>query len=112
MGDIFASLDPEQMRARELERRFKEFDRKHPEVFVQFRRFAMEVRRTGKRRFSADAIMHRVRWECIMLGPKMEHFKINNDHVAFYARKLMEEHPEFRGFFETRMRRHENGGEE
>lgn len=44
--------------------RFVQFHNSNPEVYDMFRRFAVEIRNAGYRRYSADAIMHRIRWEC------------------------------------------------
>ena len=84
-----------------LEAAFHEFNAKNPVIFNLFHRFAIEARGRGHKHFSADAIMHRVRWET-SVSTTGRIFKINNNHIAYYARALMEQRPEFKGFFRTR----------
>jgi hypothetical protein len=80
--------------------RFAQFHAEHPEVYAAFRRFAGELVDHGHTRGSADAILHRVRWETA-LGSR-EGFKINNDFAACYARLLAQDDARFSGFFEFR----------
>ncbi len=92
-------------RLAELHGRFVEFDREFPEVGKLFDRFALERIGVGFSRYSADAVMHRVRWETAAGRADSDGrapYKINNDHVAFYARRFMASYPEHDGFFSTR----------
>lgn len=73
---------------------FREWDDRHPEVWVVFRSTADEGYASGLRRWSADAVLHLVRW-----STKVE---INNNFAAFYARKYLAERPDRRRFFELR----------
>lgn len=88
-----------------IEREFAEFDAANPEVWKLFVRFAFEVMQRGKRRYSADAILHRIRWfeEIETVGGRG--FKVNDDFTAHYARKFIRTFPEHGDFFETRRRR-------
>ncbi len=82
---------------------FRAFDAENPRVFGLFVRFAHEARAAGHEYFSADAIVHRIRWEtAIVTRDHNCDFKVNDHYVAFYARKLMAEDPSFRGFFRLR----------
>lgn len=87
-----------------LEREFLEYDALHDEMWRLFRQFAFEAIRSGHSRFSADAILHRIRWFCTV-----EHgaggFKVNDHFSAFYARKFVRCFPEHARFFELRARR-------
>jgi len=80
---------------------FEAFHYQNPTVWNLFHRFAMEAIGAGHRHYSADAIMHRVRWET-SIETSGHLFKINNNHVAYYARRLMATSPMFKGFFRTR----------
>lgn len=84
-----------------LERAFEEFHWGNPSVYKLFKKFAFEVIRKGHQQYSADAIMHRVRWETNVVTSDDE-FKVNNNHVAFYARMFMRDFPEYKGFFRLR----------
>ncbi len=83
---------------------FTKFDREHPEVWRLFSRYTFDRLRRGYKHYSADAVMHRVRWETGAGDPsKKDGFKINNNHVAFYARKFHEMFPQHVGFFRNRI---------
>ena len=42
---------------------FNIFDRENPEVYTLFKSFCFEVLNRGKQKYSASAIMERLRWE-------------------------------------------------
>ena len=84
-----------------IDERFRAFDRAHPGVFSLFREYAEQIRARGFNRYSADAILHRIRWwHHIERGDR--DFAINNNFSSRYARLLMEVDPSFVGFFEVR----------
>jgi len=79
--------------------RFVEYHRQHPEVYEYFRGFAHQIWDRGFRRYSADAIVHQIRWTAsIERGPD-EQFKIPNAYVTWYARMLVHNESQFEGFF-------------
>jgi hypothetical protein len=82
-------------------RRAMRAHRQSPEVYEHFKRFAREARASGRARFSADAILHRVRWY-VAVERQGADFKVNNDCSALFSRLLEAEEPAFRGFFERR----------
>lgn len=88
------------------EERFVAFDAANPDVFTLFRQFADEAKRAGRTRFSADAIIQRIRW-FVNVETTGDEFKINDNFSAYYARKLIAEDASFRGFFELRTTRTE-----
>lgn len=67
--------------------------RKNPEVYGLYERFAAEMAKTG-RRFGVKLLTERVRWECAVRTSGEDGFKINNNHTAYIARKLVTDHPE------------------
>jgi len=86
--------------------KFTEFDMRHPEVWDMFCRFTLEAINSGRRNYSADAVMHRVRWEndiAVKPGDENDQYKINNNHIAFYARKFKNYFPQHAGFFRMRI---------
>lgn len=87
-----------------IDERFEKFDREYPEVWRLFERFAFELIERGWPHYSADAIVHRIRWH-FEIERKADDFKINNNFVALYARKWARLHPVHADFFETRVRR-------
>lgn len=67
-----------------------------------FERFALEAAKYRKR-FSADAILHRIRWfENIEQGNR--EFRCNDHWTALLARWFIAKHPEHSRFFELRER--------
>ena len=75
------------------------------EVYDLFERFSIEAsRRTD--RYSADAILHRIRWfSMIERGDRA--FKGNNNWTPILARWFMGKYPSLTGFFELRVLSHE-----
>lgn len=73
----------------------------NPKVWEQFERFALEVARTGRKRYSAWAVIQRVRWHTTIETTGSD-FKISNDYIAFYARFFNARHPEHAGLFVTK----------
>jgi hypothetical protein len=96
----------------DLEAQFAEFHAENPEVYRLFDRFTYDVIKRGLTHYSADAIMHRVRWFTTVETSDVEGYKINNNWVAFYSRLWMRDHPEHEGFFETRVQKAVANGED
>ncbi len=85
---------------------FERFDADHPEVYREFCRIAKVLRDDrGYDHYSADGVMHVVRFHTRAGADTSRGFKINNNHVAFYARKLIAEDQSFSTFFRTRKQR-------
>ena len=73
------------------------------DVLLHFERLTLEVIKTGRTRYSADAILHRIRWH-FNIERGDDSFKCNNNWTSTLARWFMERHPEHKGFFEIRTR--------
>ncbi len=86
-----------------LAERWEEYDREHPETYRLFARFALELIAAGRKHYSADAVVHRIRWHTAI-----EHgddgFKINNNFVRCMSERFAFEHPQHREFFRRRPR--------
>ena len=80
-------------------RAWMDYHRKNPEVYRLFCLFTQEAIASGRRNYSAQAVIERIRWETEVLGGN--DFKLPNAHVAFYARLFMKDHPAHDGFFRT-----------
>lgn len=91
-------------RADQIRKQYLKFHRKNPLVWDLFEKFTLEVIKSGHLHYSADAIIHRVRWETDVVANKKSDFRINNNFVAYYARRFLRKHPKHRGFFRTRTR--------
>lgn len=88
-----------------LRDRFEQFDKENPHVYALFVKYARQVKNSGFDRFSAKAIFERLRWHLNFETHDFQPFKLNNSYTAFYARKVIEEFPEFVNFFELRERK-------
>lgn len=76
------------------------------EVIEMFERFTLEAIAGGMTRYSARAVLHRIRWHHHVERGDRE-FKVNNNCSAGLARWFMAAHPEHDGVFETRASRAE-----
>lgn len=68
-----------------------------------FETLALEVADRGFKRYSADSILHRVRWH-FSIEKSDRTFKCNNNWTAPLARWFLRRHPEHEKFFELRKR--------
>jgi len=78
------------------------YNKANPEVWRLFKKFTFEMIRRGRKRYSADAMIHRIRWEMDMRVESEDGFKINNNFTAHYARRFIKSFPEHADFFEIR----------
>jgi len=85
---------------------FERFHAENPRVFELFARFTMQVIRRGFKHYSADAIVHRIRWET-GVETHGDTFKINDHWVCCYARLFEREYPEHQGFFRNRISKYD-----
>ena len=98
-------MNPTLFDPRTIADQFAAFDQAHPEVYQAFAKFAGQMRARGYTHYSADGIMHIVRYHAAVNPERDGGFKINNNFVALYARKLVAADPSFAGFFAFRVRR-------
>jgi hypothetical protein len=67
-----------------------------------FEEISLMLYRQGHKRFSSDAVAHRMRW-FHNVERNDSSFKINNNHTSVLARWFLANHPEMAGFFELRQ---------
>jgi hypothetical protein len=77
------------------------FDRANPYVWNEFVKFAFDMARKRKR-LSARLIIERIRWDMPAQTNPIDQFRINNNFIAYYARKFELFFPGYTGRFETR----------
>lgn len=85
----------------QIERRFAIYHAKNPHVYVLFKKFAFAAA-AEKQQYSADAVLHRMRW-FTDIETSGDPFKINNNYAAYYGRLFMADFPQHKGFFRTRL---------
>lgn len=81
--------------------RFELFHERNPQVYEEFKLLANQMIDTGRKRYGAWTLMNVIRWNAD-LTTRGDVFKINNNFIALYARKLIAEDEKFEGFFEIR----------
>ena len=85
----------------DLKQKWWTWHKANPEVFEAFEAIAFDLIKQGHRHYSADAILHIVRFNLSKSkGP--DQYKINNNYSAYYSRLFTHYHPEHKDFFETR----------
>lgn len=81
---------------------FNQFDSANPKVWELLVKFAKEAKNAGVEKLGISLLVERIRWELEVVTKTSDGYKINNNHRAFYARKLMDQYPELNGMFRIR----------
>jgi hypothetical protein len=84
------------------EERFEQFHAKNPAVYRMLCERARELKARGLREYSMRTLWEVLRWHSQMNIKSTDEFKLNDHYAPFYARKIMENEPDLRGFFSTR----------
>jgi hypothetical protein len=82
---------------------FEKHHAENPEIYRKFCHYAFKAAAV-REHYSAKCIFHRVRWETQIEERKTD-FKIDDGWIAHYARMFMDDYPDHKDFFETRVRR-------
>lgn len=98
--DLFSS-DPLKGYDDASKKAFWDYHAANPMIYEKLKFYAKQLKDTGRKQFGIRAIFERIRWDMVFDFNK-EDFKINNTYSPFYARLLIFDFPEFKGFFETR----------
>lgn len=85
----------------ELDKRFAKFDEENPRVYEKLVRMSFDLKKTGHTKIGIGMLFEVIRWQS-MLKTVGDDYKLNNSYRSRYARKIMEDYPELRGFFEIR----------
>jgi hypothetical protein len=81
---------------------FENFDVENPKIWELLVKFSFEAKNSGMTNIGISLLVERIRWEIQVVTKSSDKYKINNNHRAFYARKLMATYPELTGLFRTR----------
>lgn len=85
-----------------IQERFEKFHAENPHIYHYFVLYARQAKAAGYEHYGCHAIMQRVRWHMEIETRSDDGFKINNDFSSRYARRIMEQEPDLKGFFVTR----------
>lgn len=86
-----------------IEEKFEAYHAINRRVYAVFMKFARQMKVAGFTSYSARAILGRVRWHYDLDTSKTSYERrliVSNDYAEYYARKAVELHPEFHGFFD------------
>lgn len=80
---------------------FELYHEENPHLFEVFEKYTFDVIAKGRKYFSAEMIINRIRWYS-QVEANNDRFKINNDAKPYYARLFEHKHPQHKGFFRKR----------
>lgn len=84
---------------------FNQFDSENPKIWELLVKFSKEAKNAGIEKLGISLLIERIRWELAVVTKSTDGYKINNNHRAFYARKLMDNYPELTGMFKIRSQK-------
>jgi hypothetical protein len=70
---------------------FLKFHEENPRVYQLFCYFTHKVIKTGRNKYSAEAIFNQIRWYTT-IETRGDEYKINNDYKPYYSRMYMKDH--------------------
>ena len=79
---------------------FNNYHKENPQIWEAFKNYSFEAKKKGFKHYSANGIFEIIRWHTDVQS--RDKYKVNNNYRPDYARKMMEEFPEFKGFFRIR----------
>jgi len=86
-----------------LRQAFIAFHNENPHVYAELFHLAMELKELGHKHYGISGLFEVLRWKSALKTIDPEGYKLNNNHRAYYARMIMENHPQLKGFFRTRQ---------
>lgn len=95
IDDLFKNID------HTLLERFETYHEKNPHIYSYFEKLSRDMFDAGRRRYSAWAVMNRIRWEHDV-QTEGDTFKISNDYIALYARLFIQKNPTMKDFFQIK----------
>ena len=91
----------EQDRGMSIDKAFKKFHKKNPDVYKWFKNYFYYFHGRGKKKIGAKLIA-----ECLRQEPRLktrgENYKVDNCFVSRYARLFIKDHPQYAKCFEFR----------
>jgi len=86
--------------------KFPQYHTDNPHIYEAFKKYAFEAINSGRKHFSSEAIINRIRWDSMIRGAG--EYKINNNYKSFYSRMFANEFPDYRDFFFMRKSKFDN----
>lgn len=82
---------------------FEQYHALNPQVYSKFCLYTEMLIKSGRKKLGAKAVIERIRWDTMI--DTVGVFKVNNNYTSAYSKKFEQDHPEFKGIFEHRIRR-------
>lgn len=83
--------------------RFELFHDRNPKVYEELERMAATMFAVGRRRIGIAMLFEVLRWNFYLATDDANSpFRLNNDYRAYYARALLDSHPEWGDLFALR----------
>jgi len=79
---------------------FEKYHNENPLIWEKFKELSFEAKAKGFKNYSANGIFELIRWHTKF--ERKDPYKLNNNYRPDYARKMMDEFPEFKDFFRIR----------
>ncbi len=89
-----------------MDKTFKQYHQDNPEIYEAFKRITFNLIDKGRQYYGAKGIIEVIRYHTITASKSSaitNDFKINNNYAPDYARKFMDDYPQYFGFFKTRV---------
>jgi hypothetical protein len=80
---------------------FEKYHAANPEIWEKFKELTFQLIKAGRKHFSADAILHTIRFNTAIRGG--QDYKLNNNYSSMYSRLFTSNFPEHKDFFEQRI---------
>lgn len=87
----------------QAEREFLEFHTKNPYVYSELAKLARKAKALGRTRCGMKHLWEALRWE-YSFAKNGRQFKAPNAFTPYYARLIMQQEPDLKGFFTTRVK--------
>lgn len=84
-----------------VDQRAAAFHAENPHVYRKLRELARIAKASGATQYGIAGLFERLRW-LSQIETQGDPYRLNNSYRAFYARLLMAQEPDLRGFFVTR----------
>jgi len=87
-----------------IRERFEIYNKANPQVLETLERLAERMVARGRQRIGIKMLFEVLRWDYYMqtTDPNSE-FKINNNYAPYYARLIIERHPDWCNLFQLRQ---------
>lgn len=108
---FFMTTETTHFHRRTIQEAFEKYHADNPRIYELFKRFALQIVEKRKNRpnkkTSANLLINRIRWEIYVETITDDGFRINDHYSSRYARKFVEEYPQYRDLFNFRELRSE-----